>query len=89
MSTTIYKYPFRIRDDVEINAPAGAEPLHVGVQNGTPCLWMRVDPTAAAVSHRFRLAGTGHPLGKVVGRHVGSFTMHGALVFHLFVAAPG
>ena len=40
---------------------------------------------ATPTIYHFRVAGTGHDLGSNVGRHIGSFQMHGgALVFHVF-----
>ena len=82
----VYKYPFEVTDEIEIQAPLGAEPLYVGVQNGIPCLWMRVNTNSPDVTHKFRLAGTGHPLnGARVGKYVGRIEMaEGQLVFHLF-----
>lgn len=84
----VWKFPFRVDDSFEVSMPAGAEVLHVEAQFETPCLWALVDPTAAKVLRRFRLAGTGHPISIPPRRefkHVGTFMLGGgSLVFHLF-----
>jgi len=85
----VYKYTLTMDDWVTINMPRGAEPLCVQVQDGHPCLWARVDPSAPRVARNFRIAGTGHDLGSDVGRHIDSFQMaNGSLVFHVFAEAP-
>jgi hypothetical protein len=70
-TTTVFKYRLAFEDVVEIDLPRGAEALYVAVQHGHLCLWARVNETAPLVRRRFRVAGTGHPLGEV-GRHLGS-----------------
>lgn len=95
----VYKFPFRVEDDVTLTMSRGAEILHVDAQQGVPCVWARVDPEADLVPRRFRLAGTGHDLPDDVGPdgypslvHVGSFQLvvldaelaQLALAFHLF-----
>jgi len=44
---SIWKYPLQVTDAQTIDVPEGSEALSVQVQNGTPCLWARVDPAAA------------------------------------------
>lgn len=82
----VYKYPIEALGDwVTLRMPAGAEPLCVQVQNGVPCIWARVKVGDPPTSHHFRIAGTGHDLGSNVGRHLGSFQLHGGgLIFHVF-----
>ena len=85
MTKTVWKFEFAAQDDTLIEMPEGAVVLTVAVQFGLPCLWALVDPEAPKVRRRFRLAGTGHPLGPEVGAYVGSFQLsRGHLVFHLF-----
>lgn len=86
---TVYKYQFKIDDDVRLMLPADARILHVAMQfePGLPCVWVLLDPTAPIVERRFRLAGTGHPIEASIGSvtHHGTFLMAGGrLVFHLF-----
>ena len=85
---TVWKFTLPRADDlVSIEMPKGAEPLFVGEQFGVPCLWARVDPAAPTERRWFRWAGTGHPLGRFTGRHIGTWITHGGnLVWHLFDA---
>lgn len=81
----VYKYEVPVDDVIVIKMPEGAEILHFEAQYGMPCIWARVDPDAPMEKRCFRFAGTGHPLGDNVGKHVGSCMMRGgALVWHLF-----
>ena len=47
---TVYKYPIYPNSvkggafPIEVDAPVGAKPLFVGLQNRQCCLWMDVDP---------------------------------------------
>ena len=85
MSTTVWKFPFKIDDIVKVEMPLGAVILYIDSQGETPCIWARVDPEAPKETRIFRFAGTGHPLGDEVGNHVGSFQMmDGRLVWHVF-----
>lgn len=85
---TVYKYPFDIKDVVIVAMPAGAQVLHIGMQNGTPCLWALVDTDSPIVQRTFYVRGTGHPVQDSLW-HVGSFLMAGGhLVWHVF-ALPG
>jgi len=86
MTHRVYKYQLPgLSDWITMWMPAGAEPLCVQVQNDQPCMWARVDISQPPTVYHFRVAGTGHDLGSNVGRHIGSFQMHGgALVFHVF-----
>ena len=84
----VYKYPLPIGDWVSIEMPVGAQPLCVQVQAGQPWMWARVEIGEPPTTHHFRIAVTGHNLGSNVGKHIGSFQMHGgALVFHVFAGA--
>lgn len=88
MSTRVYKYPLPIGDWVTVAMPEGAEPLCVQMQNGAPLMWARITVGNLPAPNHFRIAGTGHDLGSNVGKHIGSFQMHGgALVFHVFAEA--
>lgn len=84
----IWKFPFEITDDFEIEMPEEAKLLTVATQGDVPCLWAMVDPEAPKEMRKFYLAGTGHPLHNEYmndNSYVGSFQMKGgALVFHLF-----
>lgn len=85
MAKRVWKYPLPIDDEVSVEMPEGACPLTVQVQGGRPTLWALVDPDAVPTTRRFRIAGTGHPIGADVGAHVGTFQLaDGGLVFHVF-----
>lgn len=84
---TVYKYPMKVGDVVEVLLPKGAVPLYVNEQRGENFLWCLVDPSQPKEIRRFRWAGTGHPIRTPAERlvHVGSWMMGGgSLVFHLF-----
>jgi hypothetical protein len=83
---TIYKYEFNIRDDIELVLPQGASFLSVQVQNETPCMWFKVDPSRKKIVRYFRIFGTGHPMeDSFVDKYLGTFQMMGGtLVWHLF-----
>lgn len=81
---TIHKYQIPISDTITVKAPEDAEPLHVDLQHGQPCLWMRVDTEKESTSHTFHWRGTGHPVDGL-GKHIGTVLVDGGnLVFHLF-----
>lgn len=83
---TIWKYPLAITDRQTIDAPYGAKPLAVMIQNGVPCLWMQVDPVCSKVGHLVAIYGTGHTLPNGPGEYAGSFMIDdGTLVFHVYV----
>ena len=87
-SRSIFKYPLAVDDDVTVQMPDGATPLHVGVQRGRPCIWAEVDPSAEPVPHHFRVYGTGHPMHDKPGEvYIGTFMLQDdALVFHVYEA---
>jgi len=88
---TIWKFPFEVDDNIEIEMPAKAKILHVDVQVSinhnqhligqpktfeTPCMWAMVVPDNPTEIRKFRLVGTGHPITETVGmRHIGTFKM--------------
>lgn len=79
----IYKYPFEIKDKIEIEMPACSMVVHVGLDpQGQPCVWANVEPEAQTIKQIFYVRGTGHDLGDASG-HLGSF-VQGDFVWHLF-----
>lgn len=86
MELTIWKYELQVTDKQVIKIPEGVQYLCVQVQNGVPCLWAIVDPTAELRDRRIETYGTGHPIaihGK--RKYLGSYQLkEGALVFHVF-----
>ncbi len=88
MPLTIWKFPFNIDTEVEIEMPAGAKVLHVDAQRDVPCMWALVNPDARKETRRFAVRGTGHAIphgGARTWAHLGSFLMLSeSLVFHVF-----
>ena len=80
--TRIFKYVVPMDETFVLKLPAGAVPLHFGMQNGDPCLWARVVESAPMQDYKFRFAGTGHV---VAGgwTYIGT-TFDREFVWHLF-----
>ena len=83
--TTIYKYTLRPGRTM-LQMPADAQVLTVQMQDGTPCLWAKVDPTKPAELRTFDVYGTGHTMPDDPPMlYVATFQMEGgALVWHVF-----
>jgi hypothetical protein len=88
---TIWKYPIKKADIVEIIMPAAAEILTAQWQNEEPCIWALVNPFEQKNETRtFEIFGTGKdvPVGMGVERkYINTFQMPsqiGPLVFHIF-----
>lgn len=69
---TIWKFELPMDDIATIDMPAGATPMSVHMQDNKACLWALVDPDNKFVPHKFRVAGTGHPIdpgdaGELIG----------------------
>lgn len=84
----IWKYAVRIDDaEHDLSMPAGANVLHVGQQSKIEvCFWALVVPDAIRVVRRFRVFGTGQPLGNASGvllDYLGT-TLAPPFVWHLF-----
>ena len=80
----IYKYPLSLASGPQsITLPQDAEIVYFDMQDGTPCIWARVEPfgTVQRVRH-FWIIGTGFDIKDNL-KHVGT-ALHGAFVWHLF-----
>lgn len=85
MSKTIWKFPFKTADKIDLEMPVAAKVLSVQVQRGQTCIWALVDPTMSLKTRSFRIFGTGHPIDSLLGAHVGTYQLAGGdLVFHMF-----
>lgn len=92
MKRSVWKFPFEVNDEFELEMPRYAKILHVQMQgyatnDGKPCIWALVDVEAPKVKRKFALRGTGHPCdGLGADGFVGTFFMFhdGSLVYHLF-----
>lgn len=91
---SVWKFEFKIDDNVDIEMPEYAQILHVDVQlqqkpgerhKEVPCIWARVTTDRLMVRRRFLLSGTGHDLPDISLEHIGTFKMdQDRLVWHLF-----
>ncbi len=82
----IHKFPLHL-DGCNIQASAGARPLHVAMQGGQLMLWCLVDTDAIRRDHAVYVFGTGYPITRPAGDYVG--TVHQpelGLVWHVFMA---
>lgn len=88
----VYKYILDPDNIVTANLPRDSVPLHFAIQKGQLCLWALVDQAASGFeAHRFRMAGTGHPIDDDVtgGSHFQTMLVaDGDLVFHFFRLPP-
>jgi hypothetical protein len=55
---TVWKFTLALTDEQTIVIPQDAECLHVGMQDGRPCLWARVDPDSPDEEMSIRVVGT-------------------------------
>ena len=70
---TIWKFPFKTTDEIDLEMPAGSVPLAVQIQDGTPNLWAQVDSEATIAPRHFIIYGTGHPMDPDPGDYVGTW----------------
>ena len=82
---TIWKYELE-PGLTELRMPEGAQVLTMQIQNGTPCLWVKVDPGAQQEDRVFKVYGTGHDIPDYPRlMYVATAQMgDGALVWHVF-----
>jgi hypothetical protein len=82
----VWKYHIAIQGDpVVIPLPLGARPLSLQMQQGLPCVWVKVDPTMPLVDRSFQWIGTGHDFDQEATiDYVGTLQVSDAFVFHLF-----
>lgn len=88
MPSVIYKYPFQVEGEVEIEMPKGARVLCVQVQRDIPCIWAIIEPSQPIVEIRhFRVFGTGQPMDMHPDflHYIGTFQLAGGnFIGHLF-----
>lgn len=84
----IWKYTLEITDKQSICMPEVSIMLDVRLQNGSPCLWVRVDPSSPYVFKEFITHVTGQDVPHETGNHIGTYQLNGgSLVFHVFESA--
>lgn len=83
MAMTIWKFPLRVAEVQEIEAPEGAQIMHIrehGI-HAQPHAWIACDPDAPKRKIKIAMCGTGHnvPPGEYVGT-----AFEGGFVWHYF-----
>lgn len=83
---TIYKYKLVNPGPVLIGMPDEATALHVGMQHGSPCVWMLVDTDKPIRNRRLWVAGTGWDLNDMPPTlpYLGTAQTADSLVWHVF-----
>jgi len=85
MKKKVYKYEIGIVDHQEIEMPFGAEILTFQLQQGTPYIWVLLEPSIETIVRRFRLAGTGHIIEEGGLQYIGTVKMlDETIIYHLF-----
>jgi len=84
---TIWKFPLAVADYQLVAMPRGAEVLAVQTQNGTACIWAKVDTEKSSIGRGVWIRVTGPAIGDAErGVHAGTFQLVGGqLVCHVFV----
>lgn len=80
---TIYSQRFDIQDEVSLSFPKDSIILSVQMQGEMIAIWYYCDPALEIVNRRFRVYGTGHPVGAFPLGHLGTLQHYG-FVWHVF-----
>lgn len=87
MTTQIWKYELNPKAIIQyVRMPEGSKIVHVGQQNGFPCMWVlfSIPPTLQVpmITRRFRIFGTGPDVPENMG-YVGTVLIE-PYVLHIF-----
>lgn len=87
---TIYKYPIPFQEDFQVDLPAGAEVIRVGVVDGFPFIWAVIDTDAPLVSRQFHARKTGSETPAVPEnvRYIGCAAIHIQMELMLYYFEP-
>jgi hypothetical protein len=82
----IFKYVLPVKDTFTISLPKNARILSVQTQHNSPVLWAQINTKNQKEARKFRLIGTGHPIGNVTNlKYIGTFQLDdGSFIGHLF-----
>lgn len=84
MEESIWKYELPIEDQFVLQLPVDSKVLSLQMQNGIPCIWVRVNTKAiGTLPQYFHWFGTGQPLNSGAVNFIGTIQMD-TMVFHLF-----
>jgi hypothetical protein len=83
---TIWKFELHTTGQQLFDVPADSQILTVQMQNGTPCIWLMVDPDSELREGlTIEIFGTGHPMHDAEREYIGTYQLDGgSLVFHAF-----
>lgn len=83
---TVWKYVLYQPGLNIIKMPAGAEILHIGMQDDRPCAWVFVDSENELQERLIHVFGTGWEMGDVPNnkKHLGTAQTNDSLVWHVF-----
>jgi hypothetical protein len=90
----IWKYEIPMDKDITINMPKWAQILHIGMQNGVPCMWVEIPSDSFYTNsevvyedRNFTIIGTGWEFGRMeignAGIYVGTW-QNPPFVWHLY-----
>ena len=80
---TIWKYPIMFMPDRKVDMPQGALLLHVGLDDGVPCIWAEVDPQKPLKQREIHIRRTGDPLQGNETVYIGSIR-DGSHIWHVY-----
>lgn len=86
MTRRIHKYVIPVIANFQLQLPRTIDILHLGIQDGQPCLWVEVDPNAPTNPVAFLTVGTGANIPVGAGRHVGTYQLD-YFVWHVYLGA--
>jgi hypothetical protein len=85
MSFTVWKSVLRYTQQQTVRMPAGAEILHVALQNGVPNIWYRCDPNQPMEDRRIAIVPTGKASpDPSEGRYIGTLIYVNGAIHHYF-----
>lgn len=84
---SIWKYPLHLTDSQYFEIPAGAKPLCIHLQKGTPTVWFEVNLANSKKSREILIIGTGRMISQIERfTYLGSFlTNEDDFVWHVYV----
>lgn len=86
MKKVIWKFELTDKGVQNISLPKDYQFLTIQTQNGTPCIWVLVNPDEEKIDEQFEIYGTGHNIHFDMGisrDYLGTF-QDSYLVWHLF-----
>jgi hypothetical protein len=86
---TIFKTKLDICDEQTVELPQGSRILHIGKQNGAPCIWYECDTDRPTMKVTILCFGTGYRMDDApVMEYIGTVQIDG-YVWHYYRKLPG